>query len=77
MRPLSAKRGVVAMPRMYHSVIVKATEDLAFKIIHQRPEVHGRSGLARATGEQAVAGEQVHTTGTGVTERDRTWRMAD
>ena len=39
MRPLGAKRGVVAVARMDHRGIVKALEDLPFKVIHQRGEV--------------------------------------
>ena len=58
-----AKCGVVAMTRMHHGVIVKAAEDLAFKIIHQRREVRGAGGLARPAGEQAVPGEQMHPAG--------------
>ena len=49
MRPLGAQRGVVAMARMDHRGIVKAVEDLPFKIIHQGGEVFWAVGLARAS----------------------------
>jgi hypothetical protein len=32
---------------VHHGVIVEAAEDLSFKIIHQRPELLRRVGLAR------------------------------
>jgi hypothetical protein len=51
MRTLGAQCRVVAMTWVHHGVIVEAAEDLSFKIIHQRPELLRRVGLARPARE--------------------------
>ena len=51
MRPLGAQGRVVAVARMDHRGIVKAVEDLPFKVIHQGGEVFWAVGLARASWE--------------------------
>ena len=51
MRTLGAQCRVVAMTWVHHGVIVEAAEYLSFKIIHQRPELRRRVGLARPTRE--------------------------
>jgi hypothetical protein len=48
-RPLGPQRGVVAVARMDNGGVVETVENLAFKIIHQRREILGTVGLARAT----------------------------
>ena len=49
LRPLGPQRGVVAVPGTDHRGIVKAGEDLPFKIIHQGGEVFWAVGPARAS----------------------------